>query len=86
MGLFSFSDEELSDQAIDAARSAWEEGLRFFAYRLRSGVGGKNDPDRLLTLTLNGVAGIGWRLHSATPFINTIGPNAEVVLLTFERP
>lgn len=85
MGLFSFTDHELADKAIDAARIAMDGGQRFFAYRLTPGVGAKNDADTLLNYAINGIAELGWELHSLTPFINTIGPNNEVVLLTFER-
>lgn len=86
MGLFSYSDQELSERAISAAQSAWDDQRRVFACRLRNGVGSKNDPDVLLNLAVNGIVAIGWELHSLTPFINTIGPNNETVLLTFQRP
>lgn len=85
MGLFSFSDQELAAAAIDEAETAWSEGRRFFAHRLSSGVGSKNDAGKLLNLAINGIAELGWELHSLTPYINTIGPNNEVVLLAFER-
>lgn len=85
MGLFSFSDQELADQAIETARSATDGDGRFFAYRVRSGVGLKNDPDVLLSAVINGVTGLGWQLHSVVPYINTIGPNNEVTLVVFER-
>lgn len=86
MGLFSFSDQELADKAVEAARVAWGEGRRLFVHKLSMGIGSKNDPGTLLTLPINGIADLGWELHSLTPYINSIGPNSEVVLLTFERP
>lgn len=82
VGLFSFTDQELAAEAVEKARAA--EG-RYFSCRLRTGVGSKNDADALLNLAINGIAEQGWDLRSVTPFINTIGPNNEVVLLTFER-
>lgn len=85
VGLFSFSDQELAEKAIGVARTAMAQGQRFFAYRISPGIGSKNDADVLLNLAINGIAELGWELHSLTPFINTIGPNNEVVLLTFER-
>jgi 3-deoxy-D-arabino-heptulosonate 7-phosphate (DAHP) synthase len=85
MGLLTYSDEQLAADALAAARAAMDAGHRFFAYRLFSGVGSKNNADALLNVTLNGAAEIGWRLHSVTPYIQTIGPNRDVVLLTFER-
>ena len=85
MALFSRSDQELADEAIDAARTAWDEGRHVFVYKLRTGVGSRNDTGNVLTLATNGIVDLGWNLHSLIPYINTIGPNNEEVLLTFER-
>jgi hypothetical protein len=86
MGLFSFSDEEIAAKAVEAAETAWAAGDTLFAHQLQMGVGSKNDDNRLMNLTLNGIASVGWKLHSAAPYINTIGPNLEMVLVTFTRP
>ena len=86
MGLFSFSDHEIAGKAIDAAQAAWDAGQQLFGHQLTMGVGAKNDDDQLLNLALDGIARIGWELHTVAPYIDTIGPNREVALLVFRRP
>lgn len=86
MGTFSFTDQELADKVVEAARLTWEAGYNHFVHEIRNGLGSKNDFSRLLTLAVDGVAGVGWRLHSVVPYINTVGPNNKEALLTFERP
>jgi hypothetical protein len=85
MALFSFSDEELAEKAVEAGRVAWDGDLSVFAHKIRAGISSKNDVSHTVSLALSGIANLGWRLHSVTPLINTIGPNNEEVWMIFER-
>lgn len=86
MALFSFTDQEHADKAIEASRAAWDEGRRHFVHELRAASSTKNDFGNTVGLAIDGIVDVGWRLHSVTPFVNTLGPNNKEVLLTFERP
>lgn len=85
MGALSFTDQELADKAIDAGRSTLAADYQHFVYDLRAGTGKDNDFGRLLTLAIDGIAQVGWQLHSVAPYMNTIGPNNIAALIAFER-
>lgn len=85
--MFSFTDDELITRVVDAATEAWSTGSPSFAHRLNlTTTSSKNDEDRILDGAIAGVLSVGWTLHSAAPYIQTIGPNHEMVLLVFVRP
>jgi hypothetical protein len=87
VGLFSYSDQEMANQAVAAAQAALEEDRLVFAYALRGSPSNmKHDSGTLVTLAVDGILRLGWELFSVTPYINTIAINNEEYFLVFKRP